>query len=433
MTTQLNQWLSKLQERNFSIKLGLDNVQTAAKLLNLTKPAPYVITVAGTNGKGSVTKLLESLLVQYGFKTGCYTSPHLVKFNERICINKKPILDHEIVTSFNSIEKKLENSKLDLTYFEFITTAAWQIFTNNNLDILILEIGLGGRLDAVNAIPKDLAIITSIDYDHQKFLGDTLDQIGFEKAGIITDGKPVILGDINMPNSVLAQAQQKSHEIYQLGQNYHINVTDTKLQFITENDNDIVFNLNKFANIKINNIATSIKALQIVHSHYKPCFNHDLITKVLQNFNIIGRCSWLDEKQNILLDVAHNKQSIANLANYLYQVKATTGKNITAICGMLADKDITSCFQSIYSVIDFWELVTIKDTRGELAENLAKIIQSIQPHAKYKLHDNINNCGKLVYNLWKKKQNDDSILVVFGSFHIVGPIYEYIQQERIMA
>lgn len=411
----LQTWLSYLQTNSGTIKLGLKNIQTAANYLQLSKPAPYVITVAGTNGKGSVVRLLESLTTSLGFKTGCYTSPHLVNFNERICVNKLPLSDQEIITSFEYISKNLKLNILEVTFFEFITLAAWYIFQYQELDILILEIGLGGRLDAVNAIPKDLAIITSVDYDHQKFLGDTLEQIAKEKAGIIEVAKKVILGEQNMPEVINQIAYDRQADLYQYG--VHFNLPDD-------------FDYNPIANIKSNNIATGLKALEIVSNDYKFCYDSEIINKVLSTFNIVGRCSWVDNNQSILLDVAHNQQSIQNLANYLMEYKKTHDKKIVALCGMLSDKAIKECLEIINPVIDLWNFVSLEGDRGAKANNLSRKLIELSELNKVKIIENysdITDCYKLVYNYIKQNSNKDYILVVFGSFHTVGPIYEYIQ------
>lgn len=407
----LQDWLTRL-EQNSAIKLDLTNINKAAVSLGLDKPAPYVITVAGTNGKGSVVRLLEKLTTSLGLKTGCLISPHLLTFNERICINCQQVSDQEIVSSFKYLDDELKKSNIQVSYFEFITLAAWKIFIDNNLDIAILEIGLGGRLDAVNAIPKDLAIITSVDYDHQKFLGDTLEQIGYEKAGIIEQGIPVILGSSEMPESIFDIIKQRDSKVYQYNKDFNLD------KFIDKN-----LNINN--NLKHNNIATSLQALNIINDSYKACWDYEIINNIIANFNILGRCSWIDNNETILMDVAHNKQSIENLASYIVEHKKSSKNKIIAICGMLADKDIKACIKVINPHIDQWNFVSIKDKRGESAENLAKILHDIDNSSEFSCYNTIDSCYNLIENFVNNKQNNCR-LVIFGSFYVVGPLYNLI-------
>ena len=431
----LQQWLDKIEHRNGAIKLGLEQVKRSARALSLTKPAPVVITVAGTNGKGSVCRLLDQLFTSHGFKIGCYTSPHLVHFNERITINSQPVSDEQIIESFEYLEQTLKNDAIKLTFFEFSTLAAWHLFAHSNLDILILEIGLGGRLDAVNTIPKDLAIITSIDLDHQNILGNNIEMIGYEKAGIISENLTVILGDVDMPSSVLdiANAKTDIEKIYHYQKNFYLEVDQLNYKFIIPRaDVELNIKMSKHFNIRPNNVATALMALNVISQKFnKTCFNKDIINNVFDNFRFIGRCSWLDEEQTLLLDVAHNQQSIENLAKHINEIKKNTGKKITAICGMLADKDIKNSLKSIQTLIDDWHLITLDTSRGEKAEELANILNSLNTNVKYTLHDNIINSFEFVNNFMTQKFNNNHILVIFGSFYTVGPIYQYISTLKV--
>lgn len=422
-----------LQNTNV-IKLGLDNIASAARILHLTKPAPYVITIAGTNGKGSVITLLEAFLVKLGFNTGCYTSPHLVTFNERIRINQQHFTDDELVTAFNYISKILDQHKIKLTFFEFITLGAWYIFSSKQLDIVLLEIGLGGRLDAVNAIPKDLAVITSIDFDHQEYLGNTLEEIGFEKAGIISPMLPVIFGDVRMPEVIAEQAAIKQSELQQYSIDYNVSEQDAHLVYTSSQVQALTLDKNSHTNLRANNIATSLQALD----SYLRSKNSNLqqvwaeINNTFKNFQFPGRGSWLDDSETVLLDVAHNPQSVANLKTYLSYLVGLNNKKIIAVFGMLKDKDIAQCITLINPIIDHWYLTgTDKERngtvnkRGTSAEELADILIAVDSDSKHSCFDNILASFQAAYNFIKQNANNDSILVVFGSFHIVGPVYDH--------
>ena len=425
---KLEQWLAKLQNTNI-VKLGLDNTLTAARCLDLKKPAKYIITVAGTNGKGSVVHLLEALFTKLGYKTGCYTSPHLISFNERIRINQQCVPDDAIVNSFEFVDARLKAEGVHLTFFEFITVSAWYLFQNSNLDVAVLEIGLGGRLDTVNTIPKDLAIITCVDYDHQHILGENLEDIGKEKAGIIEFDKPVILGNEFFPNSVLSVASEKSSNIYQYDKNFTIKqYSDTDVEYLSSTGRGIKLDLSENFNIKTKNIATAIKALEVFDREYQSCIdiNLDKIKTIIYNFNLLGRCSWIDSEKSILMDVAHNVQSIENLSSYLNKFKKNTNKKIIAVCGFLADKDKDQCLKLLVDSIDCWNFVSINDKRGEKAENLAKILTGITKHSQILTYDSFDKCYNYVYDFLIGEEKKDSVIVIFGSFHVVGPMYQFI-------
>ena len=200
-TSPLAEWLSYLENSHFkAIDLGLERIKSVAEELDLLNPAPYVITVGGTNGKGTTCRLLETILLNHGLRVGVYSSPHLLRYNERVRIQNQDLPDEMHTASFDFIEKHKTQS---LTYFEFSTLSALHLFKQAKLDVVILEVGLGGRLDATNIVDNDLAVITSIDIDHTDFLGSTREEIGFEKAGIFRANKPVVIGEPNVPQPML--------------------------------------------------------------------------------------------------------------------------------------------------------------------------------------------------------------------------------------
>lgn len=433
----LQELLDNLLSSSNKIKLGLDNIQRAAKILNLQKPAPYIITIAGTNGKGSVITLLEQLFVALGYNTGCYTSPHLVLFNERVRINQANITDQELIDSFTNISVILKANQIELTFFEFITLSAWQIFSQKNLDILLLEIGLGGRLDAVNAIPKDLAIITSVDYDHQEYLGNDLETIGFEKAGIITDCKPVIYGDDFMPKIISEIAKERNSELHKFGHDYNLILQDNNLIF-ENRATKINLELEQVSHsIRLNNIATSLKALSIYLELNNSKLGNvlDIVKDKINNLSVTGRCSWLDKNKTILLDVAHNPQAVKNLNDYLNKLNLGS-KKIIAIFGMFKDKDIAECMRLINHHISHWYLCGTQieyphgtnNKRGTTAKELAEILATIDADndadKKYSCFDYIEQCCHTAFNFLEQNSDNNSILIIFGSFHIVGPAYE---------
>lgn len=430
--SELQNWLLKLQADSSSIKLGLSAINNVAKILQLNKPAPFVITVAGTNGKGTVVRLLEELFFAHGFNVGCYTSPHLVNFNERICVNKQQVCDQEIIASFKKVTSVLDKHNLNLTFFEFITVSAWLIFQQQKLDIVILEIGMGGRLDAVNAIKKDIAVITSIDLDHKDFLGENIEKIGYEKAGIIEDNIPVVLGSSEMPDTVLTKANSCAKLIRQFSKDYSLITNNDKLLFssqsLPDEHTNISLNIKSYNNLKLNNIATSIEVIRLVDKFYKNFIDYQKVSRCVSDFNLIGRCSWLKDYKNILLDVAHNPQSVNNLKQYVsdYIEKNTNIKNVYAICGMLSDKDIDQCLKIISPLITSWSFLSLDGPRAALASDLSLKLSKINNKANSFVFNNITECYRYIDNFIINNYHKNSILIIFGSFHIVGPIYEYI-------
>ena len=215
-TSPLSMWLDYLTNIHTSaIDLGLERVQAVAQSANLTKPAPTVITVAGTNGKGSTCALMEAILLDAGYSVGVYSSPHLIHYNERVRINGQDMADDKITQSFDFIEK--QRGDISLSFFEYGTLAALRLFQTENVDVVLLEVGLGGRLDATNVVDHDVSVITSLAIDHVDWLGDDINVIGFEKAGIYRSGKPAICGQPKPPATVAAHADDIKAEFYQVG------------------------------------------------------------------------------------------------------------------------------------------------------------------------------------------------------------------------
>ncbi len=231
----VNQWLTYLEQRSpqQKIELGLERIRDVARRLNVLNPHYKIITVAGTNGKGSTVRALETIYNKAGYNVGSYTSPHLLCFNERIKVNLQSISDKALCDVFFAIESR--NADIKLTYFEMATLAALVYFQQQSLDIVILEVGLGGRLDATNIMDADVAIITTIDFDHQELLGNTLEKIGQEKAGIIRAQKPVIYADINPPQSILSAAQQLNAPTYLYRRDFDFNEHDVTWDFSAQN------------------------------------------------------------------------------------------------------------------------------------------------------------------------------------------------------
>ena len=227
MTKSLDDWLKKITKESMpGIQLGLDRCKELLASLDCLKNIKQVITVGGTNGKGSSVAMLEAIMLEYGYKVGTYTSPHIHKINERIKINGIEITDNQLISSLDKIAESKNSA--ELTFFEYLTVAAVYFFSRHKLDVIILEVGLGGRLDAVNCIDADIALLSAIDIDHTEFLGESREQIGFEKAGIMRERKHAVCSDYNVPNSILEFAKDNGVNLHVLGVDFYTNIFDLK-------------------------------------------------------------------------------------------------------------------------------------------------------------------------------------------------------------
>lgn len=409
----LNDWLFYLEGKQAQeIQLGLSRISSVAKRLNLLQLNSQVITVAGTNGKGSTVAALETIYGVAGYRVASFTSPHLLVFNERIRINQTMIADEDLCAAFGVIEQA--RKAVELTYFEMTTLAALWYFKQNPLDLVILEVGMGGRLDATNIIDPDLAIITTIDLDHQDYLGDTIEAIGFEKAGILRKGKPCIYADTNPPQSILNHAQHLDAPMQCLGKNYFIATTAKNLTIQLESKNPLSLPL---PSINVKAAAAAIVAttyldalLPVTHAH---------CAQALAEVFIAGRQQVMKAKVTTIFDVAHNPQAVSLLATFITQVQHKNGSQskVHAVFSALKDKDIVNLIRPMLSCIDVWYLSELKSKRATQRADLLKLFK-----------DNFNLepiCFKdplIGYNTAMQCAQPGDLIVVYGSFLTVSAV-----------
>lgn len=283
--TSLSQWLTYIEALHpKSIEMGLERVRTVANRLTLNS-LPPVISIAGTNGKGSTCAMLESIYLKAGYQVGAYVSPHLARYNERVRVNQQEILDEDLCEAFSAVEKARED--VVLTYFEMGTLAAIWHFAKSNLDVVILEVGMGGRLDAVNVFEPSCSIVTSVDLDHLEFLGDTREKIGTEKAGIFRKNKPAICGDNNPPASVIQYAEQIGADLQLIQRDFEVTKTFEGWEYKA---GEASLSLNPLAlqgDFQLNNAACAISAVQ--HLDDQLPVTMETITKALESVTLIGR------------------------------------------------------------------------------------------------------------------------------------------------
>ncbi len=361
--TSLAEWLDWQQRlARRPINMGLGRVNAVGEALGVLRPDCPVITVAGTNGKGSVIALLESMLQAAGYRTGTYTSPHLLRYNERIRVDGREADDQTLCRAFTDVEAARGN--ILLTYFEFGTLAALRIFTEAALDILILEVGLGGRLDAVNAVDADVAVVTTIDFDHTEWLGTDRDRIGWEKAGIYRSGRAAICGDRAPPNGLLEQARKSGARLQVLGRDFDILPTDGGFSW-----GAIDCKLPDPAlrgDFQRDNAAIALAALDALADQVPvPCAARQ---KGLQHVCLPGRLQLLRNTPLVLADVAHNPQAARSLARTLCS-SPHTGRTL-AVFSALRNKDILGIVAGMDSIVDQWYVAGLPGPRGLQADDL---------------------------------------------------------------
>lgn len=409
----LDQWLPEIEKLHpQNIDLGLARIAKVAEQLGLTKFNCPVITVGGTNGKGSCVKTLESIFLAAGYKTGAYTSPHLLKFNERIRINNQMIDDASLSEAFEIITQ--HRNSIPLTFFEFTTLAALEIFRAQNLDVLILEVGLGGRLDAVNIVEPDISILTTIELDHMDWLGNTREEIAIQKAGIFRPLKPAIIGDKNPPAKLLEQAHDLNAQLYCINTDFSYETTQTSWTW--QSKASILSDL-PLPNLPMQNVATALMAIDL----FPKAISNSAIIEGINNAWLPGRFQKIVSPACIL-DVAHNPAAANLLASNIKNLKVSG--NIKAVIGMLADKDIPNTLQPLLPFVKEWHLTHLPSDRTASASTLASHLQDFGQVSWY-TYNNVSDA----FNAAKNSLTTEDLIVVFGSFYTVAAVLNLFQNH----
>jgi len=410
-------WLSYFEGLHAkAIDLGLDRVIEVLHRLPPAKKIP-VITVGGTNGKGSTTAYLEAILHAAGYKTGCYTSPHLLRYNERIRINRKPASDEEIVQSFVAVETA--RAQTSLTYFEFGTLAALHHFSRCEVDVLILEVGMGGRLDAVNVIDSDCAIVTSVALDHMEFLGPDRESIAQEKAGIFRAGRVAIFGEKEVPVSLKAYADSVGAKLWVNGETFHHQSSASQWDFI--GPGNTLFSLPYPAlrgAYQLDNASCALAALTALQDRLPVSMQH--IRQGFVSVDLPGRLQVLPGRPAIILDVAHNPHAASALARSLERMPGF--KTTRIVLGMLRDKDIPGVTQLFRGLVGAWYICDLPAPRGSSASELASQIDVGDAENPPSIQL-FSNPGQALQAAQEDADPDDRI-IVFGSFLTVASAME---------
>jgi dihydrofolate synthase/folylpolyglutamate synthase len=411
----LAEWLDYIERIHpKSIQLGLERVAKVRDVLGKSSPAA-LFTVAGTNGKGSACAMLEAILLASGYRVGLYTSPHLLRYNERVRVGGTPVSDERLCTAFEVVERARGDVKL--TYFEFGTLATWEIFTSQPLDALILEVGLGGRLDAVNAFDTDCALLTSVDLDHTDYLGDTRERIGLEKAGIFRAGKPAIVADPDPPSSVLERAKAIGADLQLIGCDFGFVPQERQWMYWGRNGRRGGLAPPALRGARqLANASAALAALDAVRMRL-PVSMQD-VRGGLARAQLPARFQVLPGRPTVVLDVAHNPQAARVLADNLSGMGFYPATH--AVFGMLKDKDIEGVCRAVRDKYTSWFAADLSVPRGASARILADALRRAGATGDVACLEN----PREDYAAARKRAGENDRIVVFGSFHTVADVMQ---------
>lgn len=416
----LGDWLAYLEQLHPSaIDMGLGRSREVARRLGLGKPAPLVITVTGTNGKGSTCAFLASLLRAQGRRVGVYSSPHLLRYNERVDLDGREASDEQLCQAFAAVEAA--RGEVSLTYFEMGTLAAFWLFERASLDAVVLEVGLGGRLDAVNLVDADLALITSIGLDHADWLGDTRESVAFEKAGILRAGKPALCGDIDPPQPLLDEVLSLDAPFFVRARDYDLSIDEHSWSWHGLSRRGEVLRLSALPllDLPMENAALALQAYAALDLPW----HEEQIGRALQATRVVGRLdcrqlNWRGKSLTLLLDVGHNPQAAEYLARRL-EARPAIGRR-WAVFGLLADKDLPGVAQPLLHQVCAWAVTPLATSRSRPAGEVAALLR--ERGADVTLHASV--AAALEAQCEQAAEGDE--IVLYGSFFCVAEALEWL-------
>ena len=416
VSRSLTDWLIRLEGRHpQQIELGLERVQRVADALACEPHFP-LITVGGTNGKGSTCAYLEAILRAAGYRTGLYTSPHLLRYNERVRIAGREVGDAALVEAFEAVEAA--RGDVSLTYFEFGTLAAMMQFVSAGVDVVVMEVGLGGRLDAVNLWDADVAIVTGVDLDHQEYLGDTREAIGYEKAGIFRAGRPAVCADPDPPARLIAQAHAVGADLLRFGADFVAETHDGHWDWHGRNHAWTALPLPGMRGAyQVRNAAGALAALAALAPRLP--VGEAAIRTGLASACAAGRFQQIGQRPDIIVDVAHNPEAARALASVLAE-SPVRGRTL-AVVGMLADKDVAGVIEALRSGVAAWWTCTPPSPRARDAATLADSVRDLVPGAV------VQAAGSPAEALEAARSvaGEDDRIVAFGSFYTVAAVLDH--------
>lgn len=407
----LDDWLEYISAQHpAAIALGLDRVREVAARMGFARP-PVVITVGGTNGKGSTCAIVERILLEAGYRVGLYTSPHLLRYNERVRLNGEEATDEALTRAFERVEAA--RGATPLTYFEFGTLAALDAFDDAKVEVAILEVGLGGRLDAVNIVDADVAAVVSVDIDHQAYLGPDRESIGFEKAGIFRASRPAIFGDSNPPERLVEQARAIGADLLLLGRDFRIEAQDRQWDFIGRKGAHRALPMPALrGRWQLKNAAVALAALDEIAGRLPVSLGE--VKRGLTLVRLPGRLQALPGRPSIVLDVGHNPHAARALAEGLGDMgffKKTLG-----VFAMLGDKDIGGVVDAMRGRIDRWFVAAANVERAAPAQRVAEILAQRGLEGATRTFATV----PAALDAARREAGPDDRIVVFGSFHTVA-------------
>lgn len=408
-TWSLDHWLSYLSAIHpQNIELGLERVKQVFERLKLDFNGKTVITVAGTNGKGTTCAMLEQALLMQGKRVAVFSSPHLLDYRERVRVQGQMLSSDLHCQAFLHIERARQD--ISLTYFEFGTLQALYMMLAADCEYLLLEVGLGGRLDAVNIVDADIAVITSIDLDHQEWLGNTREAIAAEKAGIFRHGIPVVIGEPEPPASLLEAAQQWQVKASWQGQDFSYHTDQQGFHWHNSRTDLAALPLPQ---IPQQNASTALQVLDVLGFN----LTHQQVSELLARCKLAGRRQVIATGPTIMLDVAHNPHATRLLAK---DIQAQRAKRVIAVVGMLADKDIGQSLQPLLGIVDRWHCASLDVPRGAKASQLVSVLTDEKIVLEF---ENVN----AAYRAACEFAQEDDFIVVFGSFYTVAAVMAVVE------
>ena len=413
------QYISSVHPRE--IELGLGRTQRVAANLALGKPAPLVVTVAGTNGKGSCVATMEAILQQAGFKTGCYTSPHILVFNERIRIDASNVCDDPLIAAFEAIDEARNNETL--SYFEFATLAGLYLMRENKVDVALLEVGLGGRLDAVNIVDADVAVISSIGIDHTDWLGKDIESIAAEKAGIMRPNRPTVFGGKHPPNAIIHRAKELDSPLLVSGHDFHADQNATNASWRWRGHDREAVPVNwpdlPIPSLMLGNVAASIQALKLLPLS----LGVEPVAAALSGLGLAGRFEKrrdLSSGRAVILDVAHNPDAMQQLAISLRSYKSQNqgAGRIAAVLAVMSDKDVIGMITALEYCVDIWYIAQVEESRCLSVDTAVQRIKNIGLNVEIMSFISVQNA----YVSACEQAAPADLVLVTGSFRTVAAV-----------
>ncbi len=410
--TTLQEWLAWQETLHVrEIDLGLERVRAVAERMDLHRPSCTVVSVAGTNGKGSSVAMLSACLRAAGYRVGTYTSPHLLRYNERIRLDHRPVDDARLCRAFERID--CARAEIPLTYFEFGTLAALDVFAEARPDVVVLEVGLGGRLDAVNLVDADVALVTAVDIDHVEWLGPDRESIAREKAGIFRRGRPAVCADPLPPRAVAAEAARCGARLVQLGRDFAATCRTGDWDFVHGSATEAALPRPRLTgDFQVCNAAGVLMVLQALAARHP--VPRTALERGLSEVELYGRFQVVPGAVEVVLDVAHNPQAAASLADNLRARPPVPRTH--AVAGMLRDKDSVGVLSRLAPLVDHWHIGGLPGPRGAPVQVLEGALGALAVRAPVAVHDTVEQALASAQLAARPGER----VLVFGSFLTVA-------------